>query len=262
MPQTGPQPITHEERLANAQKIASQLLAKFGNEVRAIGAYGSLARGTDGPYSDIEMFCIVRSPEVDTIYEWCEGAWKAEVDVQSAEVLLDWAKELESDWSLTHGCLLYILPFYDPENLFAQLKEVVFSHPPEAYNTVIAQFIVDDVFELMGKLRNAIYTSNRPAVPSLAITLTKAGAFIIGLANRHLYSTSSNILPESLSLPNRPAGYDALCKFVMDGDLSSAAITANLAENFWAGLEAWAKSRGLKIYSSLDDILDRQGIEK
>lgn len=253
--QNGPQPFTHEERLATAREIAEKFRAKYGAEVRAIGAYGSLARGTDGPYSDIEMFCILHGEGIDTSYEWCEGDWKAEVDVQSADVLFDWARELDETWALTHGCLLKVLPFYDPENLFMQLPGLVFAHETTEFDAVIAQFIVDDVFELMGKLHNAVHARNHAAVPNLAIALAKSGAFIIGLANRHLYSTSTRLFAESLELPDRPDGYDELCRLVMEGDLSSPAIIHSLSTNFWNGLERWALAWHLKIYTTLDELL-------
>ena len=51
--QTVPQPFSHAERMARAEAIAAQFRAKFGKKVRAIGLYGSLARGSDGPHSDI-----------------------------------------------------------------------------------------------------------------------------------------------------------------------------------------------------------------
>ena len=54
---SGPQPYSHAERMTRAKEIAAQFRAKF--DVLAIGLYGSLARGTDGPYSDIEMHCVL-----------------------------------------------------------------------------------------------------------------------------------------------------------------------------------------------------------
>jgi kanamycin nucleotidyltransferase len=59
----GPQPMTHKARLALAYEIANQIHAHYGDTVLAIGLYGSLARGTDGPYSDIEMWCVLRGEE-------------------------------------------------------------------------------------------------------------------------------------------------------------------------------------------------------
>lgn len=53
----GPRKKTSDERMQIAHSIAQQVIAKYGANVRAIGIYGSLARKTDGPFSDIELKC-------------------------------------------------------------------------------------------------------------------------------------------------------------------------------------------------------------
>ena len=253
--QTGPQPFSHAERMARAEAIAAQFRARFGKKVRAIGLYGSLARGSDGPHSDIEMFCIVKGREFEENYEWCEGSWKAEVNVLSLDILQANAAEFEETWPLTHGAYVHILALYDPENIFPALRELVFGHSPQEFEQLLADAIVWEVFETLGKIRNAASSNQYEALPSKIIALAEAGAYLVGLDNRQLYSTSSRVFSESLSLPNRPTGYDALCRAAMQGDLNEPARLLQLAENFWQGIEAWAQQRGLKAFKSLDELL-------
>ncbi|MNL76109.1 Kanamycin nucleotidyltransferase [compost metagenome] len=54
----GPREVTREDRMNIANVLANQLLEKYGEDVEAIGIYGSLARKTDGPFSDIEIKCV------------------------------------------------------------------------------------------------------------------------------------------------------------------------------------------------------------
>ncbi len=42
---------------------------RFHLEVIAIGLYGSLAREEDGPYSDIELFGVLRTDQYEQRYE-------------------------------------------------------------------------------------------------------------------------------------------------------------------------------------------------
>ena len=57
-----------------------------------------MARQQDGPYSDIELLCLVDAPEMDVAYEWVYGAGKAEINVlgrndarwEAQEVAIDW----------------------------------------------------------------------------------------------------------------------------------------------------------------------------
>ena len=86
---SGPQPATHPERLERAQAIAAKLMQKYRGRILALGLYGSMARGTDGPYSDIEMHCVLSRSRQQVNYEWSEGPWKAEVNVYPAQVALE-----------------------------------------------------------------------------------------------------------------------------------------------------------------------------
>lgn len=89
----GPVNISQTERLQTCHEIDARLHEVYGEKILAIGVYGSISRGADGPFSDIEMFCVLSesSESVDFSYEWSAGPWKAEVDVRSADVLLVWS---------------------------------------------------------------------------------------------------------------------------------------------------------------------------
>jgi kanamycin nucleotidyltransferase len=252
--QTGPQPFTHDEHLARAEAIAAQFRAKFGRKIRAIGLYGSVAKGTDRPYSDIEIVCIVKGNHFEQNYEWCEGSWKAEVNLLSLDVLQSNAAEFEETWSLTHSAYVHILPLRDPGNLFPGLRELVFGHSSENFSQLMADTIVWEAFELLGKIRNAQHSGQVDALPAQVIGMAKTGAYLIGLDNRHLYSTSSQMFSESLFLPNRPGGYDELCRAAMRGELSEPVKLFKLTEDFWQGIETWAQERKLPVYRSLDNI--------
>ena len=50
----GLRPHTHEDRRRVLEKVATQARAQFGDNLVALAATGSFARGDDGPYSDLE----------------------------------------------------------------------------------------------------------------------------------------------------------------------------------------------------------------
>jgi kanamycin nucleotidyltransferase len=177
------------------------------------------------------------------------------VDVYSPDVLLAQAAELDEFWSLTHGAFTHILPLYDPEDFFPRLKEKVFDHRDDEFNELVISIIVGAQMEFIGKIRNALACGSTSNLAALAVEMTKYGAYIVGLAHRHLYTSSSVMFTESLSLPNRPQGYDALCKMVTSGGLSDPAEIARAADSFWEGIEAWAQEKGLAIHKNIDELL-------
>jgi kanamycin nucleotidyltransferase len=251
----GPKPMDRSRRLELAREIAARVQHHYGDAVVAVGVYGSLARGTDGPYSDIEMHCVVRGQGVDICHEWSAGPWKAEVDVYSEDVVLAWASELDVDWPVTHGACTNVWALYDPSGFFSRLRDAALSHPDEVFQQVILDVIVGEIYERMGKVRNARATNNEACLPYLAVDLAKCGACLLGLAHRHLYTTSTCMFEESLALPGRPDGYDRLCRMVMAGELADAARIAGACDAFWLGVERWADERGIQIKHDLERLL-------
>jgi kanamycin nucleotidyltransferase len=255
----GPKPMDNQQRAALVEQIAEKLRQHYKGRLQALGVYGSLARGTDGPYSDIDMYCIVDGQEIETCHEWSSGDWKADVDVYSADVALRWAAVLDVDWPITHAACLAVKPLEDPQGIFPRMREAALSHSEQAYKLVMEDVIVGEIYELVGKLRNAYSLNNSGYMPIFTIELVRFAACLVGLANHHLYSSSSRFLEESLTLPDRPLGYDALCHLGMAGILGSPDVTIKTVDAFWAGVEEWAAQHDLHIERELDELLSQAG---
>ena len=252
----GPQPLSHTERWALAESIAARLQQHFGGRLLALGVYGSLARNADGPYSDIEMHCVVAGVADGYSFEWSTGPWKAEVDVYSPEELLAQAAVVDGDWPITHGALVNVRPLFDPGGLFPRLRQAVLSQPESAFRHRMAEVIVGDIYELIGKLRNLAAAQDYAGLTLFIDHLAILGACLQGLRHRHLFTTFGVIFAEALALPDPPAGLAELCQLVSSGNLSHPPTLLAAAERFWEGVEAWAAQQGLRIETSLDDLLD------
>jgi kanamycin nucleotidyltransferase len=138
-------------------------------------------------------------------------------------------------------------PLHDPENFLAQLKALAFEHANEEINECMREVIVGDMYELVGKWRNQQAAKRFDYVPAIAVKLVEECAWVMGLANRHLYSTGARMYVESLALPDRPAGYDALCHAVMRGELSDVPRVIALCEACWDSVVAWAGAKGIEL---------------
>ncbi|MFD1176424.1 ANT(4')-I family aminoglycoside nucleotidyltransferase [Paenibacillus puldeungensis] len=249
MHMNGPVNITRPERLQTCHEIASKLHEVYGEKILAIGVYGSVSRGTDGPFSDIEMFCVLResSESVDFSYEWSAGPWKAEVNVCSADILLETAATVEGDWPLTHGPFFTQLSLYDPEGFFLKLSEAAESPIKKDFRRAIHEVLVGEMYEFIGKLRNVSLVGPHTYLPYLAVEFAQYGAMLVGLHNQNLFSTGSMVLPEALELPSRPEGFDNVARMVMSGELAEPARIVSACENFWTGLVKWAAEHDYEI---------------
>lgn len=247
----GPVHMSRNERIQICHEIVDRLHEVYKDNILAIGAYGSVGRGTDGPFSDVEIFCVLHqtAEPVNDVHEWVAGPWKAEVNVISSEILLQDASTVEDDWPLTHGAYLTPLPLYDPEGFFKALREAAESPVDEEFTENINGILVGEMYEFIGKLRNASMSGSYSYLPYLAMEFAQYGAMLVGLHNRKIYTTGATVLPESLLLPQRPAGYDPVARLVMDGDLADPARIISACEAFWNGLVQWADEHGYVIES-------------
>jgi kanamycin nucleotidyltransferase len=246
-PAADPQPQTREARLELARDIAARLREVHGGALKAIGIYGSTARGADGPYSDLEMWCVLRTPVEAYSHEWTAGPWKVEVDVAGAGALLAEAAQVEGDWARTHGSFQDVLPLDDPDGFFAELRHAATSQPAERFRAALASVVVGDLYEEVAKVRNALAAGHTAALPAAAVEIATYGAFAIGLANRRCFTTGTRRLEEALALPDRPDGFVPLARLVLAGTLSDPATVAQAVERFWASLLAWVEGHGVTL---------------
>jgi kanamycin nucleotidyltransferase len=88
---------------------------------------------------------VLRSNGEDYTYEWVYGPWKAEVNFNSQDILLQEAATVDEKWPLTHGSYSNILALYDPAGFFTQLRQIVVSQPEEKFTAVIRGVIVGEL---------------------------------------------------------------------------------------------------------------------
>jgi kanamycin nucleotidyltransferase len=235
----GPVPKAHGDRVVLAREVAERARVRF--SAIAIGVYGSLARGEDGPHSDIEMLCVVPG-DVDETFEWMHAGWKVEVDVRGRDLLVRDAASVDENWSITHACYVHVMPMHDPDGVFGELSATVRGVPQATFDRAIENLIIGELWEVIGKLRNARGAGESPPLGYLQYAL-KIGYWMIGLGNRHIYPSAKRAWCDALALPDRMAGYDEVCSLASGG----VGNVFDACERFWAGVATWASARGLAI---------------
>lgn len=251
----GPVAQTHDQKFAIAQEISDRLRHHYQSQVKAVGLFGSVARGADGPYSDVELFCILEGQGIEKVFEWAAGPWKALVNVYSEDIILRDAAIVDGTWPLVQSGYVYTKPLYDPTDLFLRVREIALASASSDFEPSVRDLILGEIYENVGKVRNA-RERNPNALPMLCVEIAKACACMIALANRHMYVSASNFLDESMALPDRPEGYDDLCKRVISGALSDFKLLGECVDRLWSGIEVWAVQRDIQIYEGLDSLLE------
>ena len=249
---SGPRPLARAARLIVVDSIVARLLETHRDHVVAIGLYGSTGRGTDGTYSDIEMFCVIDQPGADRRYEWIHGDGKAEVELFGEDVIRGKAATVDEGWSVTHAEFAYPQRLRGDERFFSELRDLVFAHPDETFAKAERGIIVDELYEGIGKVRNAVATGDFVKLASRACRIALMSALLLGLARRKIYTAAGLDLAESMQLAGRPDGHDELCRIVMSGDLADSRRVALTLERHWQGVVEWIDREGLDMSPSLN----------
>jgi kanamycin nucleotidyltransferase len=206
-----------------------------------------MARNQEGPYSDIELFCIVDLPGTDTTFEWIYGDGKAEINVYGLEVARKFARQVETTWPLEKGQFLNARWISGNAHLLEDLSELALSVTDEEIRKEVQSITIGELYEWMGKLRNMFYTGDRSGLPVFACKFTERVALILGLVHRKTYTTGMRQLAESLQMPDLPKGYERLCGLVMAGKLADPKEIEQAMEETWTGLLDWEKEKGIQI---------------
>lgn len=253
-----PMPWASEERRAYADRVTTFLRERFGDRLIAVGAYGSFARGTDGPYSDLEMHAVVRAEREERYVAWTEGPFKASLDVFDPETFLRRAGTVEADWPMTASEYTDAKPTHDPSGFLEQAARRAADPPQAALEWALRDALLGHLYEYAGKARNARHAAYWRHVPCLAVEAALSGAWAVGLHHRRLYRSSATLLDECLGLGDLPAGLIPLLEAVARGDLAPVERTAALIEDCWLGAAAWYADRYGSLVRTLDEALEAE----
>lgn len=236
---SGPQPQNRVERLLMVDRLVADIHRVHGDTLQAMALYGSLGRGSDGDYSDIELWCVLSTPGVDYAKEWVYGPSKIEVNFYGEDVIRARAVEVSEDWSLAQGTIVNSRPLFGDRAFFDELKALVTSPPKSAFDKVVVEMVVGEFYEWMGKIRNGVARGELGFLPITTCNFTLYMALMAALLHRHIYTTSSTLMKEALALPTLPNGYAELATMVMAGELHDRARTVAALEATWAGMGPW-----------------------
>ncbi|UHA73530.1 kanamycin nucleotidyltransferase C-terminal domain-containing protein [Paenibacillus sp. 481] len=241
-----PTATTREEKRAMINDIANQLLDIHGDIIIAVGAYGSIALEIDGPYSDIEMYVVTRDGMNIQGYEFIYGEFKIEIAAIQKSELVKRAMAVDDLWAIKAGSFIHVLAIYDPERVFAELKELPMQVSMEAIKDTMREFMIWEPYETMGKIRNNYLARNLNYIPMGVKDLVWQTTKLIGLANKQYFLTRAKAFEQSLNMESKPVGYKELVLLVMAGKLDDTEQVYQLCEKLWMGLNDWLVGLGIE----------------
>lgn len=239
----GPQRVIRGERRATLESLVAELSDER-QDLVGVAVYGSMARGDDGDYSDLELLAVVDAGADHAVREFRVGATKATIHLYREPALREAAQAVGAEWSLDHGKWTQLSPRIERRPVFAALPELARGADPARFDAATRMLLFGELFAHVGKVRNLVAAARTRGMAPIAARFAEHGALLLGLLARAPFTSRSTMLEEAMALSIAPAAYGALAARVMDGELGDASHLAPAIERAWAGLASAAASFG------------------
>mgnify|MGYP001774190711 CR=1 FL=1 len=238
--------MTHEDRLALARDLAQRILRKYGDAVLGIALYGSVARGADTAYSDIEMRVITDTSvaEHDVEYVHTSGA-KIEINYEQFENYLRRAASVDTEWPIWAAIYRQYLVLFERGNFFAQARKAAESLTNEDFRAVQAQLIAEDLYELVQKIRGAWEQKREENLRWWAGRFLWFSVLWLGLANRKYFATGGTVWDEVRRFSVLPKNFEHQLTVLAGFRPSSVSEVYRAVEDLWSEVQKLAASQSV-----------------
>jgi kanamycin nucleotidyltransferase len=144
--------MTHEERLELMQATARRLVERHPGEVELVFAVGSVARGTDTPWSDVDMTAVVTEKSaLPSRHFLCRGTAVGVVTIKRGRLEEILARPC-AEWPFWMGCLSVAKVLQGDPALVAEWLRLGRSAPDEAFRSALEELLPELVVESYGRI--------------------------------------------------------------------------------------------------------------
>jgi hypothetical protein len=183
-------------RLALAEAISDALMDRYPGEIHAIGAQGSLAHRDDVDGSGVALTVVTkRAGDGPAPTSRRVRGVVVEIDVISADELLNLARTLSASWPLLADRYLTALALYDPMHWHDRLRDTHLAHLAEARADEFAWHAREAWCRAATGRQHAIRLAERHDTDGAMVTLGEsrlASALVEGLLSRTYFRSSGD----------------------------------------------------------------------
>jgi kanamycin nucleotidyltransferase len=227
------------------RQLAEELAAKVARsrkDVVAVILFGSVARGDDGPDSDVELTAVVRRAG-GAAQRFVLGGVLFNVYWRNAAG--ERRHMLEPDGDATRHGFLDGLPLYDTHAWFAHLKRDV-ANLPASFYVRSAENALHEMYEYVCKARNARRRGDEANVVYATGVVGYLARVLAALLNHRHYRSENTMTDEWRQFPDLPGDFGRLVGPLVGG-------SAPLQERYdsaialWRLCRTWAARRRVRL---------------
>ena len=243
---------THEDREKVIREMLPLIKKMFGDNLIALAAGGSYARGEDADYSDLELTAFVRTmPEgkpQDGLAKMFDGML-IEIVWMTKETYLKSVRDVNEYWHYSGSDRL--LPIIN-EEFIAELNGY---QPPDLKQNCLDQAIgcFSEIQEAVSKVLNAVEQENRQGLPVMFFYMVIEILKLLSFLNQEPYVTAPRMFTQARNFRTKPPSLDRLLDVAVNGTYQDLAALREVCTAVYEELEAIFEKLGLPLY---DDNLD------
>jgi len=222
-----------------AREVARELREREGSNLVAVGVYGSVARGEDRRFSDLDLLVVTRRRRRGIRHGIREGVLVTVHQVTPAEARREvtegpWLNGPLSGWRETRA-------LYDPAGLIARLRTIARRPYPEALRESARRDLIETLEEY-GKVRNAIASGDLEEARQMVVWFTEHAAGTILDLEARVPRVHGRYFVEA-----RKVGRTGRAIWRLRFDARTIGAISRLTDLVWAGLLERAGARGIRI---------------
>ncbi len=244
---------THQDREKVVNEMVPVIKEYFGDNLVALAAQASYARGDDADYSDLELIAFLKKmPEgKDTQgMSRIRDGMLIELTWMTREAYVTQIKDVNEEWYISGSDVLqplineeFIMELnnYMIENLKEKCLKQAERHWPE-------------VQESTTKLLNAIEQENRQGIPMLVFYMLKDILISIAFLNMKPFTTLAKYIPETRTFEHKPTKFNELIDMIVKGEYQDLGKLKELTISVFEELEIIYEGLGCRLYDDSPEL--------
>lgn len=243
---------THAERQQVIAELLPLIQRKFGDNLVAVAAAASFARGDDAAYSDLELIAFVDQLPAG-VQRGGMGRIRAGMLVElvwmTGAAYLARTRDVTGDWYIAGSDTL--LPLINAPFIEA-LNRYQVERPREKCHDQARRHWYD-VQESTAKVLNAIGAGNRDGLPLLLFDMTLHMLIVLSFLNQTPYVTFARFISQARGFLLKPAGLTVLLDIIVQGSYQDNAALRAIVVDVFSQFEAIFADLGVELYDSSID---------
>ena len=241
---------SHQDRQRIVNQMIPVLENLLGDNLVAIAASASFARGDDRDFSDLEMNIFVREKNKEMKHGFSRvlNGLLVEGLFFTQEEYIKETLDITGHWFLAGSDVME--PVTNPE-FFHQFNNVVIKKQEEKIaETLRAK--MHSMQENFGKLFTAIEQENRESLFLIFFDAANILFQIMSYINRTPYTTLALFTQEAMQFEIKPDGFEEFIQIAIDGKYQDLPVLKETAVRVFRGVENYILEKSGKIYN--DDL--------